>query len=112
MNDSELRILEIIDKKIDGLREDMRDSRTEFQTQFMRHDASDNERFAELFQRLRPLEIAAGIQEHMEQQETETEHRKDGWAVARVGAFAAVLGGVGGEMLHWFFAFFTQRAPS
>jgi hypothetical protein len=59
MNDSELHILEIIDKKSYGLRED---SRTEFQAQFMRHDASDNERFAELFQRLRPLELAADIQ--------------------------------------------------
>ena len=91
------------------VREDIKDLRDEMQTTFMRHDESDNRRFAELFERLRPLEITHALFHRGEEQETEAEHKKHGYAVARIGAIAAVLGGGGAEIMHWVFAFFTQR---
>lgn len=106
MNDGELRVLEYVRSQIDGVREDIRDMRSELLAVFMRHDASDNERFAELFSRMRPLEIAVDVQKDRDQRETQEEHRKHGYAVARIGAVAAVLGGGGAELLHWLISFF------
>jgi hypothetical protein len=113
MNDGEWSYVR---EQFNGLRDDIKevreavkDMRAEMQTTFMRHDASDNARFGELFERLRPLEIAVGIQEHMDAHEIEAEHKKHGWAVTRMLTLGTLFGGAGAELLHQIFALFTQR---
>lgn len=94
---------------IKEVREAVKDMRGEMQTTFMRHDESDNRRFAELFERLRPLEITHALFHRGEEQDAEEAHRAHGWAVTRMLTIGTLIGGAGAELLHQIIAFFTQR---
>jgi hypothetical protein len=94
MENGELRILEIVEKKIDGLREEFRLMRTEVLTSFMQHDASDNKRFAELFDHMNDFRTWQAVEQHKDKEEIGDHTRWHNWQIALFGLIGLLASAV------------------
>jgi hypothetical protein len=107
VNDGELRILAIVEQKLDALRRDFSDYRTEsrehrdiIRDRLDEHSERDERQFAEIFRRLRPLEIAEGVQEHRDVQATTERAEGHAWRIALLTVLGLLASGAVGALFE------------